>query len=50
MEGSVIVERLLKETERMKIIQEIIEKGEDFTTAFFMGSFSASAKENRDKF
>ena len=50
MEGSVIVERLLEETERMKIIQEIIEKGEDFTTDFFMGSFSATAKENRDKF
>ena len=34
----------------MKIIQEIIGKGEDFTTNFFMGSFSATAKENRAKF
>ena len=34
----------------MKIIQDIIEKAGDFTTGFFVGSFSAIAKENRDKF
>ena len=50
MEGSVIVERLLEETQRMKIMQEIIGKGKDFTTDFFMRSFSGTAKENRDKF
>ena len=34
----------------MKIIQDIIRKGEDFITVFFVGHFSAIAKENRDKF
>ena len=33
----------------MKIIQDI-GKGGDFTTGFFVGSFSEFAKENRDKF
>ena len=34
---------------RRKIIQDIIEKGGDFTTGFFPGNVSAIAKENRVK-
>ena len=35
----------------MKIIQDIIKcQGEGFITVFFVGHFSAIAKENRDKF
>ena len=34
----------------MKVIQDIIGKGGDFTIGFFVGSFSAIAEENRDKF
>ena len=38
----------LSEDLRMKI--HIIGKGGDFTTGFFVESFSAVAKENREKF
>ena len=41
--------KALGEDLRRKIIQDIIEKGGDFTTGFFEGSFSAIAKENRVK-
>ena len=34
---------------RMKIILDIIGKGGDSTTGFFVGSFFVIAKENRDK-
>ena len=42
--------KALGEDLRRKIIQDIIEKGGDFTTGFFVGSFSGIAKENRVKF
>ena len=42
--------KALGEDLRMKIIQDIIEKGGDFTTGLFVGRFSEIAKENRDKF
>ena len=41
--------KALGEDLRRKIIQDIIEKGGDFTTGFFVGSFSAISKENRVK-
>ena len=34
---------------RMKTIQDIIGKGGDYITGFFVGSFSAIARENKDK-
>ena len=48
MAGFIIVK--LGEDLRMKIIQDNVGKERDFTTGFFVGSFSAIAKENRDKF
>ena len=42
--------KALGEDLRRKIIQEIIGKGKEFITGFFVRSFSAIAKENKLKF
>ena len=42
--------KALGEDLRMKITQDIVGKERDFTTGFFLGSFSVIARENRAKY